>query len=77
MVNLHYNYVQQLVAKAKNEIESFHHRDAIKYISKAFSHLEVLAESSQIRGDVPLSNLEKRRIELIDLVNQLPPTCHY
>ena len=77
MVNLHYNYVQQLMSKAKVEIESLKHRDAMLHISKAFSHLDVLAESSQIRGDVPLSNLEESRIELIELVNQLPPTCHY
>jgi len=77
LINLHYNYVEQLVSKAKNEIKSFRHRDAMQHISKAFSHLDVLAESSQIRGDVPLANLEDRRIELIDLINQLPPTYHY
>jgi len=76
LANLHYSYVNQLLNTAKSEIDGFHHKDALMHISKALSHIDVLVKSQKIRGDIPLNQVEERRIELIDLVNQLPPTYH-
>jgi hypothetical protein len=77
LVNLHYNYVTQLLNNAEDEIKNSRHKDALTHIRKAFIHLDVLAESKKIRGDLPMESVDQKRMDLIDLLHQLPPNSHY